>query len=509
MDVKDAAPDRLPSIIVTGASGLVGRNFINAVRDRFHIYALARRGQPDAEVPVHENVRWYRCDVGDREMLSRVMATIAEETAVDFVFHFAGYYDYDYRDFPEYTRTNVEGTRHLLDAAERLRVKRFIFASSLAGSAFSDPGRVLDETTPLDADFAYARSKREAEALVAARSRTLPCAIVRLAAIYSDWCEYAPLYILLNTWIGGGPLSRILVGQGETAVPYLHVSDLNCCWLKIVDRHAQLDDLEILIASPSECVTHNELYRAAAQGVDDTKRAVYLPVWLAVVGVAARRLLGLIIGRPPFERTWMLRYIDRKMRVDARRTHQRLGWAPRPRLHVMRRLLFLIENLKRDPQTWERRNLAMTKHTVPERPGLKIYNGMVEVRERVVCSHLSYLTKRENRLIYPHYAALEPQELHLRSELLYQLIESSMRLGDHGAILTYANHLARRRFSEGFAREELCGSLEHLADTLEEALKRHPGLAGLERRVHFDLAVIMQLILDEIEDVYEGLAAAQ
>lgn len=188
MDVRAGGSSQLPTIVVTGASGLVGRHFINAVSDRFYIYAIARRGQKDADVSVHENVRWHRCDVGDGPKVRRLIASIAEESEVDFLFHFAGYYDFDYRESPEYRRTNVEGTRHLLEGAERLRPKRFIFSSSLAVSDFSDPRRIIDEKTPPDGGYPYARSKREAEELVAAYAGKFPCTIARLAAVYSDWC---------------------------------------------------------------------------------------------------------------------------------------------------------------------------------------------------------------------------------------------------------------------------------------------------------------------------------
>jgi hypothetical protein len=201
----------------------------------------------------------------------------------------------------------------------------------------------------------------------------------------------------------------------------------------------------------------------------------------------------------------MLRYVDRRMRVDPRRTERLLGWAIRPRYHLLRRLLFLVENMRSDPQTWERRNQAMTKQAIEERPGLRIYNAMVEVRERVVATHVAYLAAGSPRDLYPHYRRLDPVELRLRAELLYQMLESSLRLGDHRSILSYASYLARRRHREGIPREELCGSIEHIADTLEGALLAVPGLAGLGRRIQLDVGITLQLILDEIEEEYERL----
>ena len=42
--------DKLPPIIVTGASGIVGRAFLEAAREDYLIYAIARRPQKEAGV---------------------------------------------------------------------------------------------------------------------------------------------------------------------------------------------------------------------------------------------------------------------------------------------------------------------------------------------------------------------------------------------------------------------------------------------------------------------------
>jgi len=498
----------LPSIIVTGASGLVGRNFVNAARECFFIYAVARRSQKDAEVALHDNIRWLRCDIGDREAVGRLIDSIAGEATIDYIFHFAGYYDFTCRDTPEYRRTNVEGTRHLLEGAGRLGVKRFIFSSSMAVSDFSDPRRVLDERVPPDGDGPYARSKRAAEELVASFSGTFPCTISRLAVIYSDWCEYGPLYALLSTWLSGGVRSRFIAGRGETALPYLHVQDLNSFWMQIVRNHDRLSALDVLAASPSGCVSHNELHAAATQAYGEGPGgAVHLPVRFAAIGLPLMRLFGTLTGRVPFERPWMLRYVDRRMTVDATATHRLLGWTLKPRFHIMRRLLFLLENMKRDPRAWERKNLAMTKAAAAERPGLKIYNAMMDLKEDIVTEHVAYLTAPEHSALYPTYQKHDRQDLQLRVELMFQMLESSIRLGDHLSILTYAGYLGRKRYQEGFGLEELTGALEHIADRIRAAMKTYPGLEELQDTVRYETVTAMQLILDEIEDAYDNLSA--
>lgn len=497
-----------PTLIVTGASGLVGGHFVNAVKDHCLVHAVARRRQSDTEVPGHENVIWHHCDIRDENYVSKLVDTIGAGPQIDFLFHFAGYYDFKNRDCDDYQRTNVDGTRHLLNGARRLGIKRFIFSSSLAVSDFVRARRIITEETPPDADYPYANSKRRAEELVREYSAHFPCTVVRLAALFSDWCEYAPLYVLLNTLFGEGLRSRLIAGKGETALPYLHLQDVNSLWLKIIENHERLGDFDILAASANGCVSHNELFAAACLGWDGGERrgrAIRIPIWLAREGLRLRLLLGHCVGRPPFERPWMMHYIDKRMEVDARATHNRLGWVPKPRYHVIRRLPFLIENMKRNPVAWERRNLAMTKQVVQERPGLRIYNAMAEVKEPVIDAFVSYITAEKRRDLYPHYRVLDTAELRLRAELAYQMLESSIRLGDHFSIRAYANYLARCRRFEGIGREELTGALEHLAALIEAALETQAGLEGLRKRIYLEIGLKMQLILDEIEETYENL----
>ncbi len=497
---------RLPAIIVTGASGFVGSHFVNLVKDDYLIYAIGRRKQKDANVPLHENIRWLRGDIGDQRTVARIIQTIASETTVDYLFHFAGYYDFINKESPEYQRTNVDGTRYILEQSRQLNLKRFIFSSSLAITDFSDPDRIINEQSPPDGNYPYAHSKRKAEQLVADFSEDFPCTIVRLAAIYSDWCEYGPLYVLLDTWLSNKWRARCIAGRGTTAIPYLHVQELNNFWLQIIRKNDQLADLDILIASPNGCVSHDELFRVATKcfrGRPD--RAVHIPLFITSSGIIGMRLLGMLTGKPPFERLWMVRYIDNRMVVDSSATQRLLGWMPKPRLRITRRLLFLIENMKSNPLVWDQKNLIMTKRQVTERPGLKIYNAMLDLKQDVVTAHIAYLTAPENRDTFPHYLTFDSDELRLRAELSYSMLEAAILSGDRLHLLGYANYIARKRFKEGFCYFELISALRHTADSIEQALQRYPGLEGLQEKIHYEIGMTTQLITDEIENTYETL----
>ena len=59
-----------PRIIVTGASGFVGRHLLDEVKECFHIDAFARRSQARCGAPVHPNINWTQVDIAELEPLT-------------------------------------------------------------------------------------------------------------------------------------------------------------------------------------------------------------------------------------------------------------------------------------------------------------------------------------------------------------------------------------------------------------------------------------------------------
>lgn len=494
-----------PTLLVTGASGFVGRHFIDMVKDRCFIHAVARRSQADAGVPSSPSVIWTRADIGEQKSIDRAMDSIVREGGVDFIVHCAGYYDYTDRNTPEYQRTNVQGTRFLLAHAQRLGAKRFIYASSLAVSGFSKDDRVITEESLPDATIPYALSKRAAEELVRQASTRFPCTIVRLAAIFSDWCEYGPLYALLEGWLNSR-LPAILVGKGNSALPYLHVGDLCRLFWRIIERHEALSSLDVFLASQDGAVSHRDLYEIVSRYGGSTRRqAVFMPRWLAAFGVAARRVLGLLTGNEPFERLWMLRYIDMRLVADVRKTRKLLDWQPPERYQVRRRLLFMIENMKTNPSLWRQKNQVMAHKSVEAQPGLVIYEVMLARKQEVVTELVDYLHSPENCARFPSYQALDPATLHLRVSYLYDLFELVFLSGDRRHMLCYAGYLARQRSNEGFSLEELRAALDHTVAVTEQILERDRALAGYAGHVKREIAMTIQMMVDEIEEVYHHL----
>jgi len=495
----------LPSIIVTGASGIVGRGFLDGVKDSFLIYAMARRSQKDAGVEPHPNIKWIQVDIGDWLSLRWVMHNIKREGGADYILHLAGYYDFEYSPNPEYERTNIKGTKYILEQAKILRVKRFIFASSSAASNFPKDGNVLTEKSLLDADYDYALTKKKGEEMVKDFSKWFPCSVVRLAAVFSDYCEYGPLYIFLETWLTKKWNSCILGGKGESAVPYIHTSDVNNLIISILSKTRKLPDFDIYLASPNETTSHKELFAVATNFYFGKKISpFFMPIIIAWPGVIVRDFIGKLIGKRPFERPWMMKYVDLKLSTNSDYTQKELDWKPSKRFHILRRLLYLIEKMKSDPHEWELKNAMALKKDIL-RPNLMIYSVMVSKKKELIKTIIDMIENNENN-DFSKYKLMGRDNLERESSMFFQLLAASVRNSDRMLILDYAREHAAYQYKQGFNVNDVCFVILEFGKLIIQELLKQESLSEMELLIHEKITITIQMIIDEIEESFEKLS---
>lgn len=148
---------------VTGGTGFVGSYIVRALLDDGHDVRVYHRQSSKQDALRGLS---YTSAIGE---LNDQHALIEAFTGCDWVFHVAAVADYWRADQTQLFSINVDGTRHVLEAAKRAGVKRIIFTSSAAAVGLPTDNTPSDETCAFNLPpehFPYGYSKVLAEQIV-------------------------------------------------------------------------------------------------------------------------------------------------------------------------------------------------------------------------------------------------------------------------------------------------------------------------------------------------------
>lgn len=169
---------RQKRVLVTGVSGFTGRHLAHRLIASGHeVHGLIRatsylNGLSKAPVRLHEG------DLLDPESIDRAVA------GMDVVYHVAASFRNAGLSSEIYRATNVEGTRHVMEAAARHKVPRIVHCSTVGvhGHVDNPPG---SEDSPFSPGDFYQETKLEGERLVQRMiSNGFPATIARPVGIY-------------------------------------------------------------------------------------------------------------------------------------------------------------------------------------------------------------------------------------------------------------------------------------------------------------------------------------
>jgi nucleoside-diphosphate-sugar epimerase len=219
-------------VLVTGASGFIGRHCLEPLRRRgFEVFALGRNSPAGMD---GSGTVWLHGDLMDRERVD----SLVREVAAGHLLHLA----WDVTPGRFWTSPDneawLDASLHLVRAFQRQGGRRFVGAGSCAEYDWS--GGFCDETaTPLHPATPYGRAKDSLRsgASALARGTDLQVAWGRIFHLYGPHEHPARLVPSVAIALLNG--EEALCSPGEQMLDFLHVRDVSEALVALLDSEVE------------------------------------------------------------------------------------------------------------------------------------------------------------------------------------------------------------------------------------------------------------------------------
>jgi len=303
-------------VFVTGATGFLGSHVARALSDQGANLRLLVRPTSNLKNLQGLNADTTVGDLRDAASLEKAMA------GCDTVFHVAADYRLWVRDPQEMYRSNVEGTRALLEAAHRNGVRRVVYTSSVATIGFKSDGTAADEESPVSlADMIghYKRSKLMAEQVAMEAGRRMHVVTVN------------PTTPIGEQDVKPTPTGRIVVDFLKRKFPAYVETGLNLVDVRECAR-GHVAALEKGRAGEryilgGEDLTLKQILDKLGEITGLPSPKVKLPYFFAfMTGVVDEAITGMILRREPRATIDTVRMGKKKMFASSAKAERELGW---------------------------------------------------------------------------------------------------------------------------------------------------------------------------------------
>ncbi|AJE03934.1 dTDP-glucose 4,6-dehydratase [Geobacter pickeringii] len=308
------------AVLVTGGAGFIGSNFISHFMAAnpgcrvVNLDLLTYAGNLKNLVGVEHDpaYRFVRGDIGDAELVARLLA----EERIEAVVHFAAESHVD-RSItgPEiFVKTNVLGTQVLLEESRKHwaagAVEQFRYLQVSTDEVYGTLGETgyFTEETPLTPNSPYSASKAGADLLVRAYRETygFPALTTRCSNNYGPFQFPEKLIpLMIHNIVAKKPLP--VYGDGKNVRDWLHVKDHSTA-IETVLKNGRL----------------GEVYNVG--GNNEWQN-------IAIVNLVCD-LLDARLGRGEGENRQLITFVkdrlghDRRYAIDAAKMKRELGWEP-------------------------------------------------------------------------------------------------------------------------------------------------------------------------------------
>ncbi len=304
---------------VTGATGFLGSHVARVVLEQGADLRLLVRPSSDLRNVEGLNADRVTGDLRDSGSIEKAMS------GCDVVFHVAADYRLWAPDSDQMYRSNVEGTKTILSAARKNRVRRVVYTSSVATMGFTADGSSADENSPVSLENMighYKRSKYMAEQIAISEAQNgLDVVIVN------------PSTPVGERDIKPTPTGRIILDFLKKKFPAyvdtgLNLVDATECARGHIAALEKGRSGELYILG-GENLTLKQILDKLAVITGLPSPTIKVPYFMALAtGVVDEIFTGRIRGREPRATIDAVRMGRKKMFVSSAKAERELGWNP-------------------------------------------------------------------------------------------------------------------------------------------------------------------------------------
>ena len=323
--------------LVTGATGLVGYNIVNALLKRNRKVKALVRSIEKAQRILPRKCELIQGDVTNKDSLINAMMDCS------IVYHAAGFPEQWMKNIDIFKRVNVSGTQNMIDVALQQKIKKFIFTSSIDVFA-ADTGQEFDESIidPLPKGTIYQRSKQEADKrVVAALDKGLPALFIHPCGVYGPGPTDSPGTNDFIVKLYQGKVPALLPG----GYPVVFGPDVGEGHV-LAEEKAEPGSRFILCEAYYDLT---ELSRIILKELGINKKmppVMPLPVAKMLAGLG--EWLAGIINKPPLIPKGQLFFLQLQARPQSKKARQQLNWSPTPLREGLSKTISLLIGAKQD-----------------------------------------------------------------------------------------------------------------------------------------------------------------
>jgi UDP-glucose 4-epimerase len=296
-------------ILITGSCGFLGEELVSYFSKDNIILALDKE-DPIAFAKNSLNISNFICDIRDRNKLEEIF----KNNDIDIIIHCAAEI-LDENDTNIIWETNYNGTKNLLDFAEKYKVSKFIFMSTFY-IFLKNYDNLIDEKEPSSAIVDYGKSKYAAENLILSHTFDGDVVIFRCPVIIGikRLDKLALLFEMVrqrtNIW---------LIGDGLNKIHFIYSLDL----IIAIEKSLILNGKNLFNIGSDNVNSIKDVFQNLLDHSKSNKKIKLFPKTLGLLTLKFFNILKLVSLGPYHQRMLVSNCV-----LNTERIKKKINWSP-------------------------------------------------------------------------------------------------------------------------------------------------------------------------------------